>query len=115
MQLLLALPSLIALSRLPRHATLRNTCAALTAGAALGWLLDRLGVPNPVARAADSAGSHTSQLFLVLITTAALSALLMLTLHRRGRGVPGAGREPVPPRTPVLTARGINKASRQGG
>jgi hypothetical protein len=112
---LLALPSLIALSRLPRHATLRNTCAALTAGAALGWLLDRLGVPNPVARAADSAGSHTSQLFLVLITTAALSALLMLTLHRRGRGVPGAGREPVPPRTPVLTARGINKASRQGG
>jgi hypothetical protein len=66
---LLALPSLIALSRLPRHATLRNTCAALTAGAALGWLLDRLGVPNPVARAADSAGSHTSQLFLVLITT----------------------------------------------
>jgi hypothetical protein len=112
---LLALPSLIALSRLPRHATLRNTCAALTAGAALGWLLDRLGVPNPVARAADSAGSHTSQLFLVLIGAAALSALLMLTRHRRGRGATGTDHESVPSQTPVLTARGVNKTSHQRG
>jgi hypothetical protein len=82
---LLALPSLLSLSRLSRHATLRNICATLTAGAALGWLLDRLGMPNPVARAADSAGSHTPQLFLVLISTAALSALWMSTLHRRDR------------------------------
>ncbi|MEU9450846.1 HupE/UreJ family protein [Streptomyces sp. NPDC048277] len=74
---LLALPSLICLTRLPRHAAVRTACAALTAGAALGWLVDRLGLPNPVARAADSAGTHTSQLLLVLVTTALLATLRM--------------------------------------
>ncbi|MEU6378952.1 HupE/UreJ family protein [Streptomyces sp. NPDC046909] len=72
---LLALPGLLVLSRLPRHSVLRRTCAAFTAVAALGWLLDRLGVPNRVARAADSAGAHTSQLLLVLVGIALLSAL----------------------------------------
>lgn len=83
----LSAPSMrFALSRLPRHAALRNACALLTAGAALGWLLDRLGMPNPAARAADSAGAHTSQLFLVLISTAVLSALWLATACHRARG-----------------------------
>ncbi|MCX4767900.1 HupE/UreJ family protein [Streptomyces sp. NBC_01275] len=82
---LLALPSLLLLSRLPRHSVVRCACAALTAAAALGWLLDRIGMPNPMARAADSAGSHTSQLFVVLIGTAALSVLRMGALYRRDR------------------------------
>lgn len=93
---LLALPSLLLLTRLRGRSALRNTCAALTAGAALGWLLDRVGVPNPVARAADSAGSHTSQLFLVLVCTAVLSALWMGILRRRSRGVTGQGPESGP-------------------
>jgi hypothetical protein len=112
---LLALPSLLLLTRLRGRSALRNTCAALTAGAALGWLLDRVGVPNPVARAADSAGSHTSQLFLVLACTAVLSALWMGILHRRGRGVTGEGHDSGPPRTPALTARSVNEATQQGG
>ncbi|MGW2887930.1 HupE/UreJ family protein [Streptomyces griseoruber] len=97
---LLALPSLICLTRLRGHSALRGGCAALTAGAALGWLLDRLGLPNPVARAADSAGSHTSQLLLVLVATALPATLRLITAHRRGRG-PGAN----PGTSPVLTAR----------
>ncbi|WP_217545283.1 HupE/UreJ family protein [Streptomyces sp. GbtcB6] len=81
---LLALPSLICLTRLRRHAALRTACAGLTAVAALGWLLDRLGVTNPVARAADGAGTHTSQLLLVLVTAAVLAMLWTVAPHRRG-------------------------------
>ncbi|MFJ3304174.1 HupE/UreJ family protein [Streptomyces sp. NPDC086549] len=97
---LLALPSLICLTRLRRHSVLRGACAALTAGAALGWLLDRLGLPNPVARAADSAGTHTSQLLLVLFATALLATLRVITSHRRGQG-PGKSSGT----SPVLTTR----------
>ncbi|MEU1182887.1 HupE/UreJ family protein [Streptomyces sp. NPDC005820] len=97
---LLALPGLICLTRLRRHAALRGACAALTAGAALGWLLDRLGLPNPVARAADSAGTHTSQLLLVLVATALPATLRLITAHRRDRG-PGKAAGP----SPVLTTR----------
>ncbi|WP_089106199.1 HupE/UreJ family protein [Streptomyces hyaluromycini] len=81
---LLALPSLVCLTRLRRHAALRTACAGLTAVAALGWLLDRLGVANPVARAADSAGTHTSQLLLVLVTAAVLATLWTVAPHDRG-------------------------------
>ncbi|MGI5453543.1 HupE/UreJ family protein [Streptomyces sp. CA-249302] len=48
---LLAMPSLLVLARLPLT-VVACVCAAL------GWLLDRLGLANPVARAADSAGTH---------------------------------------------------------
>ncbi|WP_416977733.1 HupE/UreJ family protein [Streptomyces sp. T028] len=97
---LLALPSLICLTRLRRHSVLRGVCAVLTAGAALGWLLDRLGLPNAVARAADSAGTHTSQLLLVLVATA-LPATLWTLSRRIGWQAPvrsraGAGRPPGP-------------------
>ncbi|MFD4503645.1 HupE/UreJ family protein [Streptomyces sp. NPDC058457] len=81
---LLTLPSLICLSRLHGHAALRTACAGLTAVAALGWLLDRLGLANPVARAADSAGTHTSQLLLVLVTGAVLARLWTVAPHGRG-------------------------------
>ncbi|MFF3500594.1 HupE/UreJ family protein [Streptomyces sp. NPDC003247] len=83
---LLALPSLLRLTRSRSHAALRGACALLTAGLALGWLLDRLGLPNPVARAADSAGTHTSHLLVVLTITALLAVLRMITVHRRGEG-----------------------------
>ncbi|MEU1338219.1 HupE/UreJ family protein [Streptomyces sp. NPDC005827] len=82
---LLALPGLICLTRLPGHSALRTACAALTAVAALGWLLDRVGLPNPVARAADSAGSHTSGLLLVLVTIALLAGARLATTGRPWR------------------------------
>ncbi|MFK0104150.1 HupE/UreJ family protein [Streptomyces sp. NPDC091217] len=82
---LLALPSLVCLTRLPRHSALRTACATLTALAALGWLLDRLGLPNPVARAADSAGAHTSPLLLALVATALLATAWLATTGRPDR------------------------------
>ncbi|MEU6355225.1 HupE/UreJ family protein [Streptomyces sp. NPDC047072] len=72
---LLALPTLICLTRLKRHAVVRTACALLTATAAVGWLADRLGLPNPVATVADGAGMYTTQLLAVLATSALLAAL----------------------------------------
>ncbi|MET9080842.1 HupE/UreJ family protein [Streptomyces sp. NPDC004237] len=105
---LLALPSLLLLTRLPKNAAVRCACAALTATAALGWLLDRLGLSNPVARAADSAGTHTSELFVVLIGAAVLSVLWTVVTHRRSRGRGPAQEQDVPKafeRTSSVSAR----------
>ncbi|MFF4786174.1 MULTISPECIES: HupE/UreJ family protein [Streptomyces] len=78
----LALPSLLVLARLRIQPALRLTGAALTGVAALGWLADRLGLANPVARAADSAGSHTT-LLLALLAASAVAAVAWTLLTRR--------------------------------
>ncbi|CAL9641998.1 hypothetical protein SUDANB145_06358 [Streptomyces sp. enrichment culture] len=82
---LLALPGLMCLTRLPGHSAVRVTCALLTAALALGWLADRLGLPNPVARAADGIAANTGQLLLVLMATALLASVRLSTVHRRRR------------------------------
>ncbi|MDH6568850.1 hypothetical protein M2160_003871 [Streptomyces sp. SAI-117] len=79
----LALPSLLVLARLRVQPALRLAGAALTGIAALGWLADRLGLANPVARAADSAGSHTTLLLAVLAVTAVASAARAMLIRRR--------------------------------
>lgn len=81
----LALPSLLVLARLRVQPALRLTGAALTGMAALGWLADRLGLPNPVARTADSAGSHTTLLLIVLALTASTAAGWALAVRGRTR------------------------------
>jgi hypothetical protein len=86
----LALPGLLALSRLRAQPLLRTTAATITAIAATGWLIDRLGAPNPIARAADSAGSHTTAMLIVLAASA-IAACLWTATGRR----PPAGLEPV--------------------
>lgn len=91
----LALPSLLVLARLRIQPMLRLAGALLTGTAALGWLADRLGLPNPVARAADSAGSHTTPM-LVTLTVAALAASAW-TLATRRHARPG------PPEPPAAT------------
>ncbi|MFF7445950.1 MULTISPECIES: HupE/UreJ family protein [unclassified Streptomyces] len=78
----LALPSLLVLARLRVQPALRVTGAVLTGTAALGWLADRLGLPNPVARAADSAGSHTT-LMLTALTATAFAATTWTLVNRR--------------------------------
>ncbi|MFJ8112124.1 HupE/UreJ family protein [Streptomyces sp. NPDC096132] len=78
----LALPSLLVLARLRVQPTLRLTGAVLTGTAAVAWLLDRLGLPNPVARAADSAGSHTTVLLAGLVGTAVAAAGWTLATRR---------------------------------
>jgi hypothetical protein len=68
----LALPGLLALSRLRAQPLLRTTGATITAIAATGWLIDRLGAPNPIAgAAADSAGGHTTAMLIILAASAA--------------------------------------------
>lgn len=81
----LALPSLLVLARLRVQPVLRLTGAVLTGTAALGWLADRLGLPNPVARVADSAGSHTTVLLATLtaLAVAALAATAWTQVVRR--------------------------------
>jgi hypothetical protein len=92
----LALPTLLLLTRLKAHAYSRTLGAALAAVAALGWLADRLGWPNPVARFADAAGAHTSALVAVLGVAAAGSALR--AVHTR-RQVGVEERQPCPAAT----------------
>ncbi|WP_262061024.1 HupE/UreJ family protein [Streptomyces sp. STR69] len=86
----LALPSLLVLARLRVQPALRVTGALVTATAAIGWLADRLGLPNPVARAADSAGSHTTGM-LTALAVAAVAALAAVgwtrVVRQRGRAL----------------------------
>jgi hypothetical protein len=69
----LVLPALLVLARLRIGPRLRVAGALVTAAAAGGWLVDRLGRPNPVARIADGAGAHTTTLVAVLAASAALA------------------------------------------
>ncbi|MFD9429898.1 HupE/UreJ family protein [Streptomyces sp. NPDC060002] len=91
----LALPSLLVLARLRVQPALRLTGAGLTGTAAVGWLADRLGLPNPVARAADSAGSHTTLMLTVLTVTALAATVWTLAARRHAR--PGAAEPPAAP------------------
>ncbi|MFJ9250217.1 HupE/UreJ family protein [Streptomyces sp. NPDC101776] len=81
----LALPSLLVLARLRVQPALRVTGALITATAAVGWLADRLGLPNPVARVADSAGSHTTGMLTALALTAVAAIGWTLIVRQRGR------------------------------
>lgn len=82
----LALPSLLVLARLRVQPALRVTGALITATAAIGWLADRLGLANPVARVADSAGSHTTGMLTALALTAVAAIGWTLVVRHRGRG-----------------------------
>jgi hypothetical protein len=84
----LALPSLLVLARLRIQPALRLTGAVLTGTAALGWLADRLGLANPVARAADSAGSHTTVLLATLAVTAVTATAWTLFARRNAQADP---------------------------
>ena len=53
---LLVLPPLLVLSRAPLYRTGRIAAALVIAVAAVGWLLDRIGMPTAQGRAADNLG-----------------------------------------------------------
>jgi hypothetical protein len=80
----LALPALVAVARTRRGPVFRFAVAAVTGVAATGWLADRLGLANPVARAADSAGADP-KIMLILLTVAAVTALGWTVLDRGKR------------------------------
>ncbi|MFF3409771.1 HupE/UreJ family protein [Streptomyces sp. NPDC002742] len=87
----LALPALLVVARLRAQPALRVGGALLTATAAVGWLADRLGVPNPVARTADSAGSHTTLMLAALASSAVAATGWALSARWRSVGDPDDG------------------------
>lgn len=83
----LALPSLLVLARLRVQPALRVGGALITATAAVGWLADRLGLSNPVARVADSAGSHTTGMLVGLAVVAVAAGVWTVVMRQRQRGL----------------------------
>ncbi|WP_432534052.1 HupE/UreJ family protein [Kineococcus arenarius] len=68
---LLVLPPLVVLARTAVHGPLRVAAAAVTALAAVGWLLDRVGLPTPLGAAADSLGALSPWIAAALWVAAA--------------------------------------------
>ncbi|MEV6343015.1 HupE/UreJ family protein [Actinoplanes sp. NPDC051851] len=83
----LALPAIVVVARSRYGRVFRITGASVTGVAATGWLIARLGVDNPVARAADSVGTHTTGM-LIALTVAAIASLAWTYADRRNRVVP---------------------------
>lgn len=67
---LLVLPPLIVLARTAVYRPLRAVAACVTAVAATGWLVDRLGQPNALAVAADAVGTTSPWIVGALWITA---------------------------------------------
>ncbi|WP_432504007.1 HupE/UreJ family protein [Kineococcus arenarius] len=68
---LLVLPPLVVLARTAVYGPLRVAAALLTALAAVGWLLDRVGLPTPLGAAADSLGALSPWIAAALWVAAA--------------------------------------------
>ncbi|SDG19607.1 HupE / UreJ protein [Klenkia brasiliensis] len=71
----LVLPPLVILARTSLYPRLRITAAVLTGIAATGWLLDRVGVPTPLAAGADALGPASPLLAAALWLLAAATFL----------------------------------------
>ncbi|MFJ3392547.1 HupE/UreJ family protein [Leifsonia aquatica] len=82
---LLVLPPLVLLARTRSYTPLRVTAAALTAAAATGWLLARIGVPNVVGAAADTLGL-ASPCIVIGLWAAAITAYIIERSARGDRG-----------------------------
>jgi len=102
---LLVLPPLVVLSRTPACRSLRDGAALLTALAATGWLLQRLGVDTPLGTAADSLAPATPWIALALWVAAAA-----VVVRRRagldGASGSGAGAARLEPRRDAVPAGG---------
>ena len=96
---LLVLPPLIVLARTPLYRPLRTAAAAVTALAAAGWLVDRVGHPNPLAVAADGLGTASPWIAGALWVAAAAVVL-------RARGRRDASTRAAPELTAVARVRG---------
>ncbi|MFT4211912.1 MAG: HupE/UreJ family protein [Microbacterium sp.] len=85
---LLVLPPLVVLARTRGYAPLRVTAAVVTGLAAVGWLVDRLGMTNPLGTAADSIGAASP--WLVAALWIACAAVLARRGARRDAAAPPA-------------------------
>lgn len=81
----LVLPPLVVLARTVGYTPLRVGAAVVTAVAATGWLLDRVGIPNLIGTSADSLGA-ASPWIIAALWSAAIGVLIRARLNgRRGR------------------------------
>jgi len=102
---LVVLPPLVVLARTRAYQPLRTGAAVLTAVAALGWLLDRVGLTTPLGSAADVLGPASPWVVLALW----LAALLTLA---RSRGLPpAAATDPCAPRAAGPTTAEAQRVS----
>ncbi|MEV0355623.1 HupE/UreJ family protein [Nocardia sp. NPDC050697] len=100
MQLLvvaLVLPCLLVLAHTRWYTPVRVAGALCAAVAALGWLLDRLGVGNPVAVAADRIGATGWYSLAGLVVLAGIAAVVA---PRADRSAPVPARASAPPGAP---------------
>jgi hypothetical protein len=86
----LVLPPLALLARTRLYAPIRVTMAALTAVAAIGWMLARIGIPNPVATAADGLAPVAGRI-VVGLWIAATATYTLLRLPAKAEGAPLEG------------------------
>jgi hypothetical protein len=100
----LVLPPLILLARAGRYTTFRIAAASAAAVAAAGWLVDRLGLPNPVAGFADSIGA----LSLPIVALLWSAALIVAVRRRTASSAPGGAADGV-------NLRGCAKENSQEG
>lgn len=77
----LVLPPLIAFARLGRYRVLRILAAVITGVAAVGWLLARVGIDNPVATLADQLGAVAPPA-VALLWLGALAAVVVSCRRR---------------------------------
>ena len=89
---LLVLPPLLVLSRTPIYRPVRIAAALVTAIAAIGWLLDRVGVPTVLGRAADSVGAVAPWIAGAL-WIAAVTVLIKGRVSTAWRGPAGGRRD----------------------
>lgn len=81
---LVVLPPLVILARTRAYTALRTGAATVTAIAALGWFLARVGVDNPVAQAADAIGVASVPIAICL-WGAAITVLIVRAMRTRGQ------------------------------
>ena len=80
---LVVLPPLVVLARTRVYRPLRNAAAVLTAAAAIGWLLDRVGLTTPLGAAADALGPASPWIVVALWLGALLAVVRARRIPRR--------------------------------
>ena len=84
----LVLPALVILARTKAYGSLRIAAATLTGVAAIGWVLDRLGVSSSAGAAADSLGAASPWILAALWLCAIAAGARMILAFGRERHHP---------------------------
>lgn len=100
---LVVLPPLVILARTRVYTALRAGAATVTAIAALGWFLARVGVDNPVAQSADVIGVASVPIAICL-WGAAIVALIVRATRSRDQG------DAAEPEVPVANSAASTRA-----